>query len=411
LTITNGAVRVTDRQRDARFQPMIARDATLRFADNRIVSDATLREETTDRPIVDVAIAHDLGSGTGHADLDVNALTFDNKLQPDTVSRLALGTIANAEGTVAGKGRIDWDEAGVSSTGSFHSDSLDFAAAFGPVKGLAGTVEFIDLLDLVTAPNQKLTIRDINPGVVVENGVVDFQIEPNLALQLNSGTWPFMGGTLRMEPARMNLGVAEVRHYVFTIEGLDAAQFLERMELANLTATGVFDGTVPLVFDENGGRIDGGMLTARAPGGNVAYVGALTYEDISPIANFAFDALKSLDYQAMTIGMDGSLEGEIVTRVKIDGVKQGEGAKRNLITRRLANLPIRFQVNLRAPFMQLLSSFKSMYDPASVRDPRELGLVDDNGRALVPSGRAPVANPTPDSPDSDIQPSESEKMR
>ncbi|WP_082835841.1 YdbH domain-containing protein [Croceicoccus bisphenolivorans] len=407
LTVTNGALRVTDRQADARFQPMVARDATLRFADNRIIAEALLREETTDRAIVDVDIVHDLSSGTGHADLDVPGITFDNRLQPDTVTRLALGTIANAEGTVTGKGRIDWNEAGVTSTGTFSTDSLDFAAAFGPVRGLSGTVEFTDLLGLVTAPNQKVRIAEINPGIVVNDGVVDFQIGPELALSLNDTTFPFMGGTLTMRPTRMNLGVTEVRSYVFEIEGLDAARFVERMELANLQATGTFDGTIPLIFDENGGRIEGGVLNSRPPGGNVSYVGALTYEDISPIANFAFDALKSLDYTAMRIGLDGSLEGEIVTRVKIDGVKQGEGAKRNIITRRLASLPIRFDVNVRAPFMQLLSSFKSLYDPASVRDPRELGLIGVEGNALVPSGEVvrgqditPVENT--------IQPSESE---
>ncbi|MBB3990802.1 intermembrane phospholipid transport protein YdbH family protein [Croceicoccus naphthovorans] len=400
LIIENGAIRVTDRQTDARFQPMVARDATLRFADDTITADALLREETTDREIVDTHIVHRLSSGTGHADLAVRGITFDDQLQPDTVTRLALGTIANAEGTVTGTGRIDWDEAGVTSTGSFSTDSLDFAAAFGPVTGLSGTVEFTDLLALKTAPNQRLSIREINPGIVVDSGVVDFQIGENLALDLNGATFPFMGGTLTMQPTRMNLGQTEVRSYIFVIEGLDAAKFLERMELANLSATGTFDGTIPLIFDENGGRIEGGVLNSRQPGGNVSYVGELTYEDITPIANFAFDALKSLDYQKMRIGLDGRLEGEIVTKVRIDGVTQGEGATSNIITKRLANLPIRFDVNVRAPFMQLLSSFKSLYDPASVRDPRSLGLIDGEGEPLL--GAEVNGN--------DIQPSESETM-
>lgn len=409
LTIEDAALRVTDRQVDARFQPMVAEGAALRFEDNAINADATLREETTGREIVEVEIVHDLSSGTGHADLDVPGITFDSQLQPDTVTRLALGTIANAEGTVTGEGRIDWNADTVASTGTFRTDSLDFAAAFGPVRGLSGTVEFTDLLGLVTAPGQQVRIAEINPGIVVNDGVVNFQIEPNMALQLNATRFPFMGGTLTMRPTRMNLGTVEVRSYVFDIEGLDAARFVERMELANLQASGTFDGSIPLIFDENGGRIEGGVLNSRPPGGNVSYVGALTYEDISPIANFAFDALKSLDYTAMRIGLDGSLEGEIVTKVKIDGVKQGEGAKRNIITRRLANLPIRFDVNVRAPFMQLLSSFKSLYDPAAVRDPRQLGLIDVDGNALVPSGEAVVGEDIiPD--DQDIQPSESETM-
>jgi hypothetical protein len=109
----------------------------------------------------------------------------------------------------------------------------------------------------------------------------------------------------------------------------------------------------------------------------------------------------------MRIGLDGRLEGEIVTRVKIDGVKQGMGAKTNFITKRLANLPIRFDVNVRAPFMQLLSSFKSLYDPASVRDPRELGLIDAQGNAI----RGTVSSDEVKPADPGIQPAESEEMR
>ena len=39
-------------------------------------------------------------------------------------------------------------------------------------------------------------------------------------------------------------------------------------------------------------------------------------------------------------------------------------------------MPIRFNVNIRAPFYQLLTNLRSMYDPAYVTDPRDLGLLD-----------------------------------
>ena len=141
---------------------------------------------------------------------------------------------------------------------------------------------------------------------------------------------------------------------------------------------------MPIVFDANGnGRIDTGVLISRPPGGTVSYVGELTYEDLSPIANFAFDALKSLDYSQMRVIMEGPLTGEIVTRVRFDGVRQGEGAKSNFVTRRLAALPLQFRINIKAQFYQLLTNLKSLYDPASVRDPRELGLLSDDGTRLL----------------------------
>jgi hypothetical protein len=203
------------------------------------------------------------------------------------------------------------------------------------------------------------------------------------------------------------------------------------MGLGNLQATGTFDGELPLVFSAanpgeqvaaavgtvlgigtdqavqaaqstpGSGRIVGGALKSRPPGGNVSYIGELTYRDLSTMANFAFQTLRSLDYETMDIALNGNLEGEIVTNVRFSGVKQGAGAKKNILTRAVADLPIEMRVNIRAPFYQLITSLKAMYDPAFVKDPRTLGLVDEQGRAIA---RPPLPPSQPN-----IQPSESER--
>ena len=131
LRIADGEFRLVDRQADPRFEPLAARGGTLSLEDNLILARATLREPTTDRVVTEVDIRHSLATGTGHADLTVPGLLFDSQLQPETLSRLMLGVIANASGTVTGTGRIDWNEAGVTSSGEFSSESIDFAAAFG----------------------------------------------------------------------------------------------------------------------------------------------------------------------------------------------------------------------------------------------------------------------------------------
>jgi len=383
LNIANGTFRLVDRQADPRFNPLVSEGGTLTLRDNVIRAAATLREPSTQREVTEVDIVHNLATGAGHADLTVPGLLFDRSLQPDTLFPRAKGVVANARGTIRGTGRIDWTEAGMTSRGTFSSDSLDFAAAFGPVKGASGTVEFTDLLGLTTAPNQRIRIGSVNPGIEVLDGELVFSLRGGQFLSVGGATWPFMGGTLTLRSLDMNLGVSEERRYVFEIEGLEAAQFVERMELPNIQATGTFDGTLPIIFDQNGnGRIEGGLLIARPPGGNVSYIGELQREDLGTMANFAFDALKSLDYEQMSIAMDGNLTGEIVTRVRFDGVKQGAGAKRNFITKRFENLPLRFNINIRAPFYQLITSLKAMYDPASVKDPRDVGLLDREGNFL-----------------------------
>ncbi|MCB2075591.1 MAG: YdbH domain-containing protein [Novosphingobium sp.] len=405
LTIADAFVTVSDREQDARFQPLDAQGATLELIDNVITAHAVLREPGSLREVVRTDIRHDLSTGRGNADLFVDRLLFDDTMQPDTISRLALGIIANAEGIVRGQGRIDWNEVDVTSTGRFTTDSLDFAAAFGPVHGLSGTVEFTDLLGLVTAPDQRLRIAAINPGIEVNDGVLSFELRPDYLLAVNGAQWPFLGGELRLLPTQMRIGSTDDYRYTLKIEALDAAQLVERLEMGNIAADGTFDGVLPLVFDKDGGHIVGGVLQSRPPGGNLSYVGKLTYEDLSVMANFAFDALKSLDYREMRIDMDGSLEGEIVTRVSFDGIKQGRQATQNFITRQVARLPIHFNVNLRAPFFQLVTSLRSMYEPEYLRDPRALGLIDDRGQAMA----SPPSSQTSD--ESGIQPPASEDMQ
>ena len=406
LRLEEASLRVEDREAVDRFQPLIARNAELVMADNRIVADALLREPSSDREIVRTSIVHDLETGIGNADLFVDRLVFDKQLQPDMLTTLALGVVANAKGVLTGNGRIDWDPETITSGGTFATDDFDFAAVFGPVRGARGSIIFTDLLGLETAPNQKLFIDSVNPGIEATDGVLTYSLKPDFLLDVEGGRWPFLGGELELEPVELRMGVTEVRRYVLAIHGVDAARFIAQMELANLAATGRFDGRIPLVFDEDGGHIEQGLLHARPPGGNLSYIGGLTYEDMGMMANFAFDALKSLDYREMEVALDGPLEGEIVTKVRFDGIRQGTGSKKNFVTREIAKLPIRFNVNIRAPFYKLLTSLRAMYDPALIRDPRDLGLLASDGSRATPEIRSPLPAPYPpvQTPDSETMP-------
>ena len=399
LAVSDASFRLLDRQEPARFYPLAARDATLQLEDNVITAQAALRHPASDRVITATTIRHNLSTGTGNARLAVESLRFDDRLQPDELTDLALGVVANVEGIVTGSGRIDWDEKDITSAGTFTTESLDLAAVFGPVEGISGTVEFVDLLSLTTAPDQSLSVRSINPGIEVNDGTIGFALRDGQYLGVTGGTWPFMGGTLYLHPVELNLGAVERRRYVLEVKGLDSAVFIETLELGNLAATGVFDGKLPLVFDEDGdGFVEGGVLISRPPGGNLSYVGELTYEDLTPMANYVFEMLRSLDYREMDITIAGPLTGDILSQIRIDGVKQGQSAKRNFITRQLEDVPIQFNVNVNAPFYKLIGSLKAMYDPAYVRDPRDVGLIDDEGHRLRPRASEASVAAQPDAP-------------
>jgi hypothetical protein len=427
LRITAGAFTLIERiEGDARFEPLQARGATLIFKDSVITAMADLRHPASGSLITSVALRHDLSNSTGQAVLDVPGVVFSDAFQPADLSYLAKGVIVLADGTVTGEGLVEWTGDDVTSTGTFRTQGFDFAAAFGPVRALSGEVEFTDLVGLTTAPGQVLNIGSVNPGIEVLGGRIVFSMTDGEIIELEDGRWPFMGGELILRPVTINYGSGQGQRYIFEIAGLDAAAFIAQMELANLGATGIFDGTVPIAFDAKGnGTIDGGLLLSRPPGGNVAYVGELTYEDLGVISNYAFQALRSLDYTQMTIGLNGNLAGEIITNFDFDGVRQGEGTSRNFITRELAKLPIQFKVNVRSENFYLLSTVvRGFLDPTSFGNPVDQGLLRFEQGRLVP--RNPNSAPAPADPqipaiqdttetrrddEPPVQPPESEALR
>jgi len=392
-----GDLRVSDAATAARFNALSTDDALLDLHDNVIRASATLREPTSKTEVAGVRVNHHLASGTGHALLDVRGITFAPKgLQPEKLTSLTLGVIANVAGTVSGSGRIDWDANGVTSTGTFGTDRIDLAAAFGPVTGIKGRVHFTDLLGLVSAPAQEATIAEINPGVQVANGVVHYQLTGQSRVKVTDATWPFAGGTLRLDPTTLDFGAEAERHLTFRIEGLDAAAFVQQLDFPNIAATGRFDGVLPMIFDHNGGRIEAGQIVAREGGGTLAYVGELSNAELGTMGKLAFDALKAIRYSSLDISLDGRLDGEMVSRVRFTGVREAT-PEQSLITRLIRNLPFRFNIQIRAPFRGLVGSARAYIDPRLLLN-----------QAQLPAG-SPAKRATPGEPP--IQTKESGAMR
>src|SRR3546814_12718516 len=110
----------------------------------------------------------------------------------------------------------------------------------------------------------------MNPGVSVTNGIIRYQLLPNQHVKVEDGRWPFAGGALILEPTVLDFSKPSDRVFALTVAGLDAAQFMQQFDFKNLAVTGVFDGRLPLVFNEDGGCIVGGRLGSRQAGGTPA---------------------------------------------------------------------------------------------------------------------------------------------
>ena len=371
---------VSDMAANPRFFPLRSDDVHFTLGGDMVRATGSLRHPGTGTRVSDVNIEHRLSTGNGQALLDVPGLTFNGGLQPDDLTRLTQGVIALVDGTIRGQGRINWTGTGkVTSTGDFTTEGMNLAFPFGPVEGLTGTIRFSDLLAMKTEPGQTFTLKSVNPGILVENGVIRYQLLPGQLVKIERGEWPFMGGTLVLRETILNFNRPTAKRLTFEVIGLDAHTFVSSMGFKELDATGIFDGVLPMIFDENGGRIVGGRLDSRPGGGSLMYNGVVNKADLGTMGNIAFNALRDLRFQTMVIRLDGDLAGEFAARMAIDGVAIGQSnSTQRIIRSLLAKLPMKLNVNIVGPFRALIGTAKSFQDPRRLLDdvlPRSLSDI------------------------------------
>ena len=390
----DSSLKVMDAEQVDRFNSINVPDMMLTLENSIIKAIGNLTEPKTGTQVAGVDIRHDLRDSSGRALLSVDNLRFNERFQPSLLTPLVVGVFANVDGSVFGDGRIDWDGKGVRSNGRIATRGMNLAAAFGPVEGLDTEMVFTDLLGLETGPAQLATIASVNPGIPALNGRIKYQLLPDQQVQIEEGRWPFAGGELILEPTTLDFGIEKERRLTFRVIGIDAEKFLAGYDFQNLRVTGVFDGTLPMIFNQDGGRIVGGALISRPGGGEVSYLGELAYEDMGTFANFAFEALRSIRYSSLTIGVGGDLDGEIVTDISFTGLQQGSGAKRNFITKQLARIPIKFNVSVTAEFLKLIGSIRGLYDPDYAAD-RDLQYLMEQQNGIAPTAPEEIT-PTKD---------------
>src|SRR5207302_2690196 len=173
------------------------------------------------------------------------------------------------------------------------------------------------------------------------------QLLPERLVKVGRGEWPVMGGRLILHETVLNFARPTAKRLTFEVVGLDAHTFVQSLGFKELDASGTFDGVLPMIFDESGGRIVGGRLDSR-PGveGTLAYNGTVNKADLGTMGGIAFDALRDLKFRSMIIRLDGDLAGEFAARMSIEGVALGQSTQTQRIIRNLlAKLPVKLNLS------------------------------------------------------------------
>jgi translocation and assembly module TamB len=188
-------------------------------------------------------------------------------------------------------------------------------------------------------------------------------------VKVERGEWPFMGGRLILHETVLNFGRPTPKRLTFEVQGFNAKMFIDSLGFQGIEITGTFDGVLPMIFDENGGRIVGGRLDSRPPGGEFNYTG--TAPKAGMAVGLAFDLLSNIRYQSMIIRLDGDLAGEFATRFTINDVSLGDkgGFVAGIVRGAFKNVPMRVNLSIHGPFRALIQMAKGMKDPTSVISP------------------------------------------
>jgi hypothetical protein len=359
--IENGRGRVTDGSAQPIYHPLIASGVTATLADNLLRATGALALAEKPATLGAFALTHDFATGAGEARATARDLTFSPKLQPYDVSEFARGLVDNVAGPIDADLHARWTPKQTTTDGRVSIKTIDLASSsLGPIQGLSGDVVIDDLVNLTTPPGQTLRVAQINPGIKVADGTIVFQLEKDQRIEIERAEWPFAEGTLAVAPTTIDLAGDETR-LSLTLTDVDVAALTEALNINGLSATGRVHGAFPLVFTKTQGKLEHGRLEAEPGGGTISYTGSVPKN--GGASDLAFDALRSFHYDNLSIDLNGDLDNELVTAINFTGVnREPINPGNSPLPVKVAGIPFKFNVTVRAPFMALANSIAGFAD-------------------------------------------------
>ncbi len=293
----------------------------------------------------------DLPAGNASAELRIAPIAFAPKglrpaaLLPALEPVLTALGIANLSGGVEALGAFALKENEPSLSLDLALRNVSFETKLVALAGLSGAIAF-RAPPLRTPKNQLFSVDRLEAGVTLRNGLTDFALGRDGAVEIASTVWSFFGGELRAEDVRIDPS-AESIPLTLRAQGLDLAELLALAPLEGLEGTGRIDGELPIVRASDALRVSGGVLRARPGGGVIRYRAS---ESVRAMAasrpndlGVAVAAFGDFRYEELEARLDGDLNGELQIALHVRGAspefQSGQPVELNLnLESRLADL-------------------------------------------------------------------------
>ena len=297
---------------------------------------------------------HNVASGAGAADFNFNRLEFrSGGLQPDRLAPVLKGIIGFTRGAAEGRANFAWTRAGVTSAGAFSFDDITFNGPGLTVTqtiGVNGDIAFESLWPVATDGAQRMTVDGVDFGALqLEAGEIVFDMPGDDTLLVERAVFPWFGGEIGVREARATFTGGEATAPL-RVEDVDLKQVLDYVDVEGLTGEGTLNGLLPLIVEEGRASFVDGRLTAEGPG-RISYVGqaGAAAAEAGGEADIAFDLLRDLRYERLSVSIDGPLDGRLDFQISFEGT----GAV--TLNRASGRVPVKYNINLDAALLELLN--------------------------------------------------------
>jgi hypothetical protein len=258
---------------------------------------------------------HRIADGRGTLRVRVPETTFrKDALQPADLFPL-LGNVRDATGNVGATAEFAWGPDGIESAGTLDMAGISFMTDAVIVEGLDSHISLDGLLPPSTRAGQEMTVRRVDPALPLDDVAIRFQVEPAEPprLRLAEAKARFAGGRLSVAEAVLDPSRPQ-QDLSVGVDGVDLALLLNLLKVEDVSATGRFTGTIPIVVTDGGVAINNGQLASEGPGvlrvqseAAAAVLGGAGEQValmLSALEDFHYDALST----TLEMGVDGDAD-------------------------------------------------------------------------------------------------------
>lgn len=316
IVVALPALHVSDAASPALFVPVVL-EARLNLDGQHLTFEADGRSAPTKGrgvALTKITGQYDIDKATASATASGQLTFAPGKLQPQDLSSALKGYVGDLRGGVSYTAQFSFANSKLTSSGKVVLSNLGFSAGPTIVTGVAGTVRLSSLLPPRTSGVQRLTVARVETAVALDNGIVTFNVGPDMAVELVEAAWPFTGGHLTLTVPR---GTTD--SYNLKVENVDVEKLLKLLDVPGLSGTGKLNGQFPLKIVKGDPIITDGALSASGSGviiyKNEAADAAANTEQTQLLS----EALKNFHYTELTGALDGNINGNLKFHIGLRG--------------------------------------------------------------------------------------------